>query len=202
MEVFGLDLKDLLAQIGLWGIFVIIFVESGLLVGFFLPGDSLLLTAGLLASQGYFGIGYLLIGSTIGAILGDSTGYYLGRRFGRQIFNRKESVLFHRDNLVRAERFYTTYGPLSIVLARFVPFVRSFAPILAGIGQMPYRKFLAYNIFGGLLWVLSLGLLGFYLGSTVPNIDRIILPIIGVIVVVSILLVLVSFLRRPTKASG
>ncbi len=202
MEVFGLDLKDLLAQIGLWGIFVIIFVESGLLVGFFLPGDSLLLTAGLLASQGYFGIGYLLIGSTIGAILGDSTGYYLGRRFGRQIFNRKESVLFHRDNLVRAERFYTTYGPLTIVLARFVPFVRSFAPILAGIGQMPYRKFLAYNIFGGLLWVLSLGLLGFYLGSTVPNIDRIILPIIGVIVVVSILLVLVSFLRRPTKASG
>ena len=202
MEVFGLDLKDLLAQIGLWGIFVIIFVESGLLVGFFLPGDSLLLTAGLLASQGYFGIGYLLIGSTIGAILGDSTGYYLGRRFGRQIFNRKESVLFHRDNLVRAERFYTTYGPLTIVLARFVPFVRSFAPILAGIGQMPYRKFLGYNIFGGLLWVLSLGLLGFYLGSTVPNIDRIILPIIGVIVVVSILLVLVSFLRRPTKASG
>ena len=202
MEVFGLDLKDLLAQIGLWGIFVIIFVESGLLVGFFLPGDSLLLTAGLLASQGYFGIGYLLIGSTIGAILGDSTGYYLGRRFGRQIFNRKESVLFHRDNLVRAERFYTTYGPLTIVLARFVPFVRSFAPILAGIGQMPYRKFLGYNIFGGLLWVLSLGLLGFYLGSTVPNIDRIILPIIGVIVVVSILPVLVSFLRRRAKATG
>ncbi|MEK7548323.1 MAG: DedA family protein, partial [Patescibacteria group bacterium] len=88
------------------------------------------------------------------------------------------------------------------VLARFVPFVRSFAPVLAGVGQLPYRKFLAYNIFGGLLWVLSLGLLGFYLGSTVPNIDRIILPIIGVIVVVSILLVLVSFLRRPTKASG
>lgn len=196
MDYFGVSIVDLLRTIGLVGIWGIVFVESGLLVGFFLPGDSLLFVAGLLASQGYLNLPALIIGSILAAILGDNVGYQLGRKFGPRIFNRPDSFFFHQNHRQRAERFYAAHGPITVVLARFVPFIRAFAPILAGVGQMPYRRFFCYNVLGGVLWVLSMTLLGYFLGTVIADIDRYILPIVGLIIVLSVLPILVTFLKR------
>jgi membrane-associated protein len=168
-------------------IFLIIFAESGLLIGFFLPGDSFLFTLGLFASQGKLDIFVLLVVATVAAITGDSLGYATGRRFGPGLFNRPDSKIFKKENLHRAHGFYEKYGKKTIVLARFVPFVRSFAPIIAGIANMKYSTFLLYNVVGGALWVFSLTLLGYTLGSVIPNIDHYILPVIGLIVLASVL---------------
>lgn len=187
MTIAGLDLQELIVHIGVWVTFLIIFAESGLLIGFFLPGDSLIFTAGLLASQGHFNIWYFLLGGSIAAILGDNVGYAFGRKFGPRFFSRDDSWLFKKDHVEKARDFYEKHGPLTIVLARFTPVVRTFAPILAGVGHMNYRTFLTYNIFGGLLWVWGLGLLGFYAGRLIPDIDKYILPILALIIVASIL---------------
>lgn len=180
------DLVSFLKAAGLVGIFLVVFAESGLLIGFFLPGDSLLFTAGFLASQGYFGITPLMIFCFVGAVLGDSIGYSFGRRVGRRIFRREDSWLFHKDHLQKAEAFYEQHGGKAIVLARFMPVVRTFAPIVAGVGKMHYRTFLFYNIAGGALWSLGLTGLGYFLGSTIPNVDRYLLPIVGGIILLSI----------------
>ncbi|MEI6477823.1 MAG: VTT domain-containing protein [bacterium] len=173
--------------IGFVLIFAIIFAESGIIIGFFLPGDSFLFTLGLLASQGRLDILLLLVVASAAAILGDSVGYATGRRFGPALFNRPNSHLFKKENLEKAHEFYEQYGKKTIVLARFVPFVRCFAPIIAGIAEMPYKTFLFYNVIGGLLWVFSISLAGYTLGSAVPNIDHYILPIVGLIIVASLL---------------
>ena len=128
-----MDLQTLLPTIGYFGIFAIVFAESGLLIGFFLPGDSLLFTAGFLASQGIFNIVLLTLGCFIAAVVGDSVGYAFGHKVGRRLFNRKESILFHKDNLIKAENFYEKHGRKTIIVARFLPVVRTFAPIVAGI---------------------------------------------------------------------
>ncbi len=134
--------QETLQNIGHIGIWAIIFIESGLLVGFFLPGDSLLFTAGILASAGHLNIYYLLIGGTVAAITGDSLGYYLGKKFGPKIFTRDDSRLFHKDHIDKAKEYFNKYGPISIFLARFIPFIRTFTPVLAGVGRMNYPTFL------------------------------------------------------------
>lgn len=187
MDLFGGGLEDTLIKIGLLGAYFILFAESGLLIGFFLPGDSLLFTAGLLASRGYFSIWALVIGGAIAAIIGNQVGYHFGRKFGPRIFNKEESFLFHKDHIIRAENFYEKYGGAALIISRFTPIIRTFVPILAGVGRMNYRKFFIYNIIGGILWVFSVSFAGFFLGKIVPDIDKYILPIIAVIIVLSAL---------------
>lgn len=159
------DLAGIIQTIGYIGVFTIVFVESGLLLGFFLPGDSLLFTAGFLASQGFFDITLLATGTFIAAVFGDSVGYYIGHKFGRKLFQKEDSLLFHKDHLKKAEAFYEKHGGKTIILARFMPFIRTFAPVVAGIGQMKYSTFLTYNIIGGVLWAIGLSLAGYYFGN-------------------------------------
>lgn len=183
----GIDLVQLIRTVGYIGMFGIIFAESGLLIGFFLPGDSLLFTAGFLASQGYLNIWVLLPLCFIAAVAGDAVGYSFGLRFGRGLFNRPESLLFKKENLIRAELFFERHGGKAIVLARFLPVVRTFTPIVAGIGAMTYRHFAFYNVMGAVLWAIGVTLAGYFLGNLIPDIDRYLLPIILLIIVVSVL---------------
>ncbi len=180
------DLLQIVKTFGYLGVWGIVFAESGLLIGFFLPGDSLLFTAGFVASQGFLNIALLVLGAFICAVLGDNVGYVTGHKFGRRLFRREDSWLFHKKHLVGAQTFYDKHGKKAIVLARFMPIVRTFAPIVAGIGAMKYSTFVAYNVIGGLLWTAGVTLLGYYLGQVIPDVDKYLLPIILVIVVVSI----------------
>jgi len=176
-----------------WGgytvLVAIVFAETGLLAGFFLPGDSLLVTAGLLAAgtQPLVDIRWLIVGLSFAAILGDSVGYAIGYHLGPRLFTREDSLLFHKDHLRRTQQFYEKYGAKTIVLARFVPLVRTFAPTVAGVGKMPYGRFLLYNIAGGVGWVVSLALAGYYLGRAIPNLERQLHWVIAVVIVVSFL---------------
>ncbi len=196
------DLPALIQSVGLIGIFAIVFIESGLLVGFFLPGDSLLFTAGFLASQDLLPIVWLVIGVVVMAILGDQVGYLLGRRYGRKLFSKPDSRFFKQEYLHQAENFSKKYGPIAIVLARFTPVVRNFAPVVAGVGNMNYATFVSYNIIGGVLWGAGLTLLGYVLGSKIPNIDRYLLPVIAIIILLSILPGILHFLRTPERRRG
>jgi len=193
------DLISLIKTIGYLGIFGIIFAESGLFIGFFFPGDSLLFTAGFLASQGFLNIWFLILLVFIGAVLGDNVGYAFGKKVGPMIFAREDSIIFHKDHLERARIFYEKYGKKTIILARFMPGIRTFAPILAGVGKMHYPIFLSYNIIGGFLWGAGLPLLGYYLGSTIPGIDQYLLPIILLIVFLSILPSLIHIWREKDE---
>ncbi len=185
--------KELIQSFGVWGgyliIWGIIFAESGLMVGFFLPGDSLLFTAGIVASQNILNIEILLVGAFLSAVLGDNVGYLTGNRFGKRLFSREDSMFFKKKHLRKAEVFYEQYGKKTIVLARFLPIIRTFAPIVAGIASMNYRWFVLYNLVGGFLWTVGLTLLGFFLGRIIPanQVDHYLLPIIALIIVVSVL---------------
>lgn len=194
---FGFDLVDVIKAIGLIGVMAIVFAESGLLVGFLFPGDSLLFTAGILASQNFLDINIHLLVFLLflAAISGDSIGYAFGRRVGKRIFRRKESILFHPENIQRAEAFYTKHGGKTIILARFVPMIRTFAPIVAGVGHMKYRRFLLFNFIGGFLWTASMTYLGYLLGTRIANIDHYVLPVIAIIVLVSIAPPLIHILK-------
>ncbi len=196
---FGIDLEILIRTIGYLGIFGFIFAESGLLIGFFLPGDTLLFTAGFLASQNYLNIAILALGSWVFAVLGDNFGYAFGKRVGPRLFKREDSFWFHKDHLARAQKFYELHGGKAIVFARFTPIVRTFAPIVAGMGNMRYRTFLMYNIIGGGLWGVGLPLLGYFLGSVISDIDKYLLPIILGIFVISILPVAIPWIRQKIK---
>ena len=181
------DIISLIKTAGYAGLFTIVFAESGLFFGFFLPGDSLLFTAGFLASQHFFNVWFLIPLLFLAAVLGDNVGYSFGRKVGPKIFNRQDSLFFHKDHLIRTKIFFEKYGTRAIILARFMPIVRTFTPILAGGGEMPYRTFFVFNVAGGALWTLGLTLAGYILGQSVPNPDRYILPIVLAIIVVSIL---------------
>ena len=167
-------------------LFSIVFAESGLLIGFFFPGDSLLFTSGFLASQGFMSIYILTPLCFIAAVLGDSVGYAFGHKVGKRLFQREDSIIFHKDHLMRAKIFYEKHGKKTIIIARFLPVVRTFAPIVAGMGDMHYPTFLAFNIIGGVLWAIGLTLTGYFLGSMIPDIDRYLLPIVGAIIIASI----------------
>lgn len=175
----------LIKTLGLLGVWGIIFAESGLFFGFFLPGDSLLFTAGFLAGQGFLPIVPLSLGAAAAAILGDSVGYWFGRKVGPKIFTREDSFFFNRRHLERTKNFYGRYGRKTIILARFVPIVRTFAPILAGVGQMTYRVFLSYNIVGGLIWTFGFTFGGYFLGHLLPNAERYLTLIIILIILTS-----------------
>lgn len=181
------NLVYLIQTIGYLGMFLVIFAESGLFIGFFLPGDSLIFTAGFLASQNLLNIWLLVPLLFFGAVLGDNFGYAFGKKIGPAIFKKEEGLLFKKKNLDRAQVYYEKYGAKTLVLARFMPIVRTFVPILAGVGKMEYRKFFAYNLVGGALWTVSIPLLGFFLGRLIPSVDRYLLPIVLAIIIVSFL---------------
>lgn len=180
----------------------IIFAECGLLVGFFLPGDSLLFAAGVLAAQGLFNV-WIVMGLLLAAaIIGVSVGYAVGSRWGRRLFEREDSRFFKKENLFKAEAFYEKHGGKAIILTRFIPIIRTFVPVVAGISRMPYHKLLFYNIVGGVIWVLGLVGAGFWLGEKVDNIDKYLLPIIGIIIFLSILPGLMAMLKTPERRRG
>lgn len=182
--MFDLDLKTFITIIGYFGVFAIVFAESGLFFGFFLPGDSLLFTAGLLAAEGYFSLAGLIVLSFVGAVLGDSVGYWFGRRTGPMLFTREDTRFFKKSHVEKSHAYYEKHGPKTIIIARFIPIVRTFAPILAGVSGMTYKKFFMYNVVGGLIWTVSMPTLGYFLGTRIPHIDKYILPIaLGIIVV-------------------
>jgi membrane-associated protein len=189
-------LLPFLKTIGYIGIFAMLFAETGLLVGVVLPGDTLLFSAGLLASQGYFNIGLMIVGASMAAIIGDSTGYWTGQKFGPKIFAREESIFFKKSYVVRAQAFFDKHGRKTIFLARYIPIVRTFTPIIAGVAGMPYRSFAFYNILGGIVWCTAITLAGYFLGARVPNIDAYILPAVGAVFVLSFIPVIVEVIKR------
>jgi len=201
----GFDFAHFAATTGPWivaGVLAaIIFAESGLLIGFFLPGDTILFTAGFLVSAGTFQFNIHLLVAIVflAAVLGDGVGYLFGKRIGRKIFTRPDSLIFRQENVRKAEAFYKKYGGITIVLARFTPVVRTFAPIVAGVGNMHYRTFLGFNVIGALLWAVGITYLGYYIGSFLHslgiNIDAVILPIILVILTLSVLPPIIHVLK-------
>lgn len=193
------NVPDLIRVGGLVGLSAIVFAETGLLVGFFLPGDSLLVTAGLFAARGDLDIVWLNLAAAAAAIVGDATGYWIGVRTGRTLANRPDSLLFRRDHLRRTEAFYRRHGGKTIVIARFMPIVRTFAPVVAGAAMMGYRRFVAYNIVGGIGWVASMTLTGYYLALTVPNIDRNIHLVVAAVIALSLVPGLLSWLHARRR---
>jgi membrane-associated protein len=191
-----IDPTAIIRTAGYVGIAAIIFTESGLLIGVVLPGDSVLFTAGFLASQGFLSILPLIIISFTMAALGDNVGYWLGKRFGPAVFSRERSFLLNPRNIRRAERFYEAHGAKTIVLARFMPVIRTLAPVLAGVGSMRWRTFMTYNLIGATIWGIGVTLAGYVLGAKVPGVDRYIIPIVLVIVFSSVIPPLWQYLRR------
>ncbi len=199
------DLPALVQWAGYVGLTIIIFAETGLLVGFFLPGDSLLVTAGLLAADPAFGLNVWLLGLilVVSAIVGDTVGYHVGKATGPRIFTRENSLLFHKDHLLKAQAFYEKHGGKTIIIARFMPIVRTFAPVVAGVGQMRYASFLAYNVVGGVLWIWSMLLTGYVLAKTVPGVAKHVEKVILVVVFLSILPGIMAWWRnRGTQAKA
>jgi len=187
MEYFGVDLVALIQTVGLIGLFLIVFAETGLFLGFFFPGDSLLFVAGLLAAQGFFSPESLIATIAVAAITGNMAGYWFGEKVGPKLFDREDSLLFRKQHVYRAQAFYEEHGAKTIALARFIPIVRTFAPIVAGVAKMRYQTFLAYNIIGGLVWTVGLVLGGYLFGNLISDVDRYLLPVILAIIVVSFL---------------
>lgn len=194
-----MTLETLVQSAGYLGVTAIVFAESGLLIGFFLPGDSLLFTAGFLASQGFFDIRIMVLLCFIAAVTGDSVGYAFGHRYGRKLFSKPDSRFFKHENLMRAEAFYEKHGGKTIILARFIPVVRTFAPIVAGMGKMSYPKFLSYNIIGGVVWGIGMPYLGYWLGGRIPHIDRYLIPVLFVIIFLSVLPGIIEMLKTPER---
>lgn len=172
--------------LGYFTMFFVVFAESGLFFGFFLPGDSLLFTAGLLASQGVFNIMFLVPILVLGAILGDNAGYWTGRKLGKWLMAQKESFFFQKKHLIQAEKFYEKNGSKTLIIARFIPAIRTFAPIAAGIANMNYNNFFFNNVIGGTLWATGMTVGGYFLGRVIPNVDKYLLPIIAIIVFASL----------------
>ena len=197
-----------LKQLISWGgpalVCTIVFVETGLFVGFFLPGDSLLVTAGIFAGKGDISLRWLLLPAIFCAIAGDQLGYWIGRSAGPALYRREDSLFFRRSHLLRAHEFYEKYGGRAVILARFIPIVRTFCPPVAGAAAMRYPKYLLYDIFGGTLWISSMLLGGYVAGSRIPNIGKYIHYIIAAIIFLSILPPIISILRarrRPGQAN-
>lgn len=188
-------LKELIRWGGPPLVCLIIFVETGLFVGFFLPGDSLLVTAGIFAGQSVIPLGWLLFPGILCAIAGDQVGYWIGRKAGPALYRREDSLFFRRSHLQRAHEFYEKYGGRAVILARFVPIVRTFCPPVAGAALMPYSKYLAYDVVGGTVWIGSMVLGGYLAGSRIPNISKYLHYIIGTIIFLSILPPAIGLLR-------
>ena len=186
----------IIVTLGLFGVIGAVFAETGLFFGFFLPGDSLLFTAGFLSSEHYIALAWLIIGAFVAAVVGDSVGYAFGKKIGPAIFTKDDSLLFNKEHVARAQHFYERYGKKTIILARFIPVIRTFAPIVAGVGNMSYRDFIRFNIIGGLLWTLIMILLGYGFGSIIPDPDRYVIPAVIVIIIISALPAIREILKK------
>lgn len=195
------NVPELIRIVGLVGLIAIVFAETGLMVGFFLPGDSLLITAGLFAARGDLNIVTLILCLAIAAIVGDATGYWIGRRAGRALYNRPNSFFFRKEHLIRTKEFYDRHGGKTIVIARFMPFARTFAPVVAGVAEMRYRDFATYNIAGGILWVLSMTLAGYYLGVAMgEEIENHLHKLVAVVIFLSLLPAMIAWLRSKLQS--
>lgn len=202
IEHYGL--QALISLISVYGVAAIIFAESGLLIGFFLPGDSLLFTAGFLVHQDIlqFNIHMLVLILFVAAALGDSVGYTFGRRVGRRLFSRKESLLFNKDHLLQAEAFYEKHGGKTIIIARFMPIIRTFAPIVAGVSKMHYRRFLLFNLIGAALWAVGLTYLGYFAGAWITRHDINIEYVIIAIILLSIAPPIIHILKDKKRRTA
>jgi membrane-associated protein len=192
----------LISYIGLAGMGLIVFAETGLFIGFFFPGDSLLVTAGIFAARGDFDIVLLNIVLIVAAIAGNTVGYWTGKRAGAALYSRPDSRFFKRRYLERTRDFYERHGGKTIVITRFMPIVRTFAPIVAGAASMPYARFAIYNVLGAILWVVSLTLCGYALGHVIPDIESRIHIVVAIVIVVSFVPGLVSWLRNRRQPAG
>jgi membrane-associated protein len=193
------EITDWAVKVGYVALFGIIFSETGLMLGFFLPGDSLLVTAGLFAARGELDIWILIPLLMVAAITGNTTGYTIGRRAGRPLFDRPQSKLFRRDHLLKTQAFYEKYGGMTIILAQFMPFARTFAPVVAGVAEMPYKRFATFNITGAILWIGSMLLTGYFLGRMIPGIEKHIEYVIAIVVFASILPMLIKYAQHKLK---
>ena len=195
------DVQQIVRLGGYVGLTAIIFAETGLLVGFFLPGDSLLVTGGLLSSQPQFGLNIWLLGAllTVAAIVGNSAGYAIGWYTGPKLFTRDDSLLFKKRHLFRAHQFYEKHGGKTLVIARFMPIVRTFVPVVAGLGRMPFRAYTAYNVLGAVLWIWSMLFIGYFLGRYIPGIENHITKVILVVIFLSLLPGIVSWARERAR---
>ncbi|MEY2569222.1 MAG: rane-associated protein [Actinomycetota bacterium] len=198
----AIDPKNLLETFGVLGLFAIIFAETGLLIGFFLPGDSLLVLAGLVAAVGAksgldirINLVVVIAGLFVSAVAGAQTGYFIGRKAGPALFNRPQSRLFNHEHVEKAQRYFDKYGPRTIVVARFIPIVRTFANPMAGVAEMPVRTFTTFNLIGGALWTVGVTMLGYVLGKTIPSAEDHLLVIEAVIIVLSLMPVAYELLR-------
>jgi membrane-associated protein len=194
------DVETLVRVGGLVGLTAIVFVETGLLVGFFLPGDSLLVTAGLFAARGDLELLPMIVSLSVAAIVGDTVGYNIGARTGPKLFTRPDSLLFNKKHLITTKEFYERHGPFTIVIARFIPILRTFAPVVAGIGAMEYKRFIIYNVAGGIGWVLTTVLGGYFLGQMIPDIHDHIHTVIAVVIVLSLMPAVIKVARERFKS--
>jgi membrane-associated protein len=193
------DLNTLVQTAGLVGLTAIIFSETGLLFGFFLPGDSLLVTAGLFAGTGALKIYELVLALTVAAICGNSLGYFIGRSTGPRIFNRENSLFFNKKHAIRAQQFYEKHGRMTIILAQFMPIIRTFSPVVAGVGGMKFPIFFRFNAIGAILWVWSMLGIGYFLGNYIPGIDKHIEIVVAIVIFISILPGIIGSLRARRR---
>jgi len=196
------NVPELIAFVGLTGMAIIVFAETGLFIGFFFPGDSLLVTAGIFAAHGDFNIVTLNVVLIVAAIAGNLVGYWTGRRAGTALYSRQDSRFFKRRHLERTRDFYERHGGKTIVITRFMPIVRTFAPIVAGAAPMPFARFATYNVVGAILWVVSLTVGGYTLGRVIPDIDSKIHIVVAIVIVLSFVPGIVSWLRNRSRTAG
>ena len=194
------NVPELIRWVGFPGLIAIVFAETGLLVGFFLPGDSLLITAGVFAAGGLLDIRLLVPALILAAVAGNATGYAIGKHTGKALYNRPDSLLFKREHLRMTHEYYEKHGAVTIVLAQFIPILRTFAPVVAGVGEMGYVKFATYNVVGAICWVASMTLAGYALGNLVPDIEKKIHYVVAVVIAVSLIPPGIAWLRRNRSA--
>jgi len=190
------NVPELIRIVGFYGVIAVIFAETGLLIGFFLPGDSLLITAGLFAARGDFNIVTLILSLIPAAIIGNATGYFIGHRTGMALYQRPDSLLFRREHLTMTHDYYVRHGGKTIVLAQFIPILRTFAPVVAGVAEMGYREFATYNVVGAILWISSMTTAGYMLGNLVPNIEQRIHYVVAAVIAVSLLPAAIAWMRQ------
>ncbi|HET6512238.1 MAG TPA: VTT domain-containing protein [Candidatus Kapabacteria bacterium] len=194
-------MKDVIRNGGYIALFLIIFAETGLLIGFFLPGDSLLVTTGLLIATGVVDMNIYLLNILLiaAAIIGDAVGYYIGKKMGQKLYEKPDGKIFKREHIIKTHEFYEKHGGKTIIIARFIPIVRTFAPVVAGAADMTYKKFATFNIIGGVLWITSTTFLGYGLGNTIPNVTDYLHYIIGVVILLSILPPIIEILKERKR---
>jgi membrane-associated protein len=196
------NVPELIRLVGLYGLIFIIFAETGLMVGFFLPGDSLLVTAGLFAARGDLNVATLIPCLIVAAVVGNATGYLIGHKAGQALYSRPNSFFFRREHLVRTHAFYERHGGKTIIMAQFMPIVRTFAPVVAGAADMTYRRFATFNVVGAIFWINSMCLIGFFLGRAIPDIDKRIHLVVAAVIFLSLLPAIIGWLRSKRGAGA